>query len=382
MLMEETYICSDYKLKSIFEPKERIIYVLPFYPDRIIQHAIMNILEPVFDSMFYENSFACRKGKGQHRASQTCMKFVRNSKYCLQCDISKFYPSINHKILKELLEHKFKDKKLLRLFNTIIDSINDESNVPIGNYMSQWFGNFYMTELDRFCYEKLNCKKYFRYCDDFVLFGDCKKELNYWREEIKEFLSDKLKLSLSKAEIYPVSQGIDIVGYRHFPNKILLRKSTAKRISKRINNILNQFSRKEIELDSAIGKVASAKGWLSHAQTYNLKIKLDIFNVWDKLMEIKKYSDFKKTSNALEGDKLRIVDILDKEIIILNYRILPSKIKDAKFCLQIQYKFTDSEKLYISFTNSVVIKNLLEESKNEIPFLVTIKKEKNYYIFT
>ena len=384
MLINQTYSCSKYKIKKIYEPKERTIYILPFFPDRIIQHAVMNILEPIFESMFYENSYACRKGKGQHRASKKCMQFARSSKYCLQCDISKFYPSMDHNILKKLLERKFKDKRLLKLFFNTIDSVEGNRNIPIGNYISQWFGNYYMTEIDRYCYEVLKCRKYLRYCDDFILFSNSKSTLRKWKESIEDFLSHKLNLILSKSEIYPVSQGIDIVGYRHFHNKILLRKSTAKRIKKRMSSLMDQLNKNYITLDTAMGKAASAKGWLSHAQTYNLQLKIDIFNIWDKLMElnsIKRYSEFKKPSHKLEGDKLTVSDIINKEIILLAYRQIPSKIKEASFCIQMQFKFPENDKLYIAFTNSKVLRSLLEEVKEEIPFLVTIKKERNYYIF-
>ena len=150
-LINGTYKTAEYRTKKIYEPKERTIYVLPFYPDRIVHHAIMNILEPIWDNLFISDSYACRNGKGQHKGSQKCMEFVRKNKYCLKCDISKFYPSINHEILKLIIRKKIKCKRTLNLLDTIIDSIDGETNIPIGNYLSQWFGNLYLNELDMFC---------------------------------------------------------------------------------------------------------------------------------------------------------------------------------------------------------------------------------------
>lgn len=147
-LINGTYKTAEYRTKKIYEPKERTIYVLPFYPDRIVHHAIMNILEPIWDNLFISDSYACRNGKGQHKGSQKCMEFVRKNKYCLKCDISKFYPSINHEILKLIIRKKIKCKRTLNLLDTIIDSIDGETNIPIGNYLSQWFGNLYLNELE------------------------------------------------------------------------------------------------------------------------------------------------------------------------------------------------------------------------------------------
>lgn len=149
-LINGTYKTSGYRQKKIYEPKERTIYILPFYPDRIVHHAIMNILEPIWDKLFISHSYACRKNKGQHKGSIKCMEYVRKNRFCLKCDISKFYPSINHEILKRIIRKKIKCKRTIKLLDEIIDSIDSPTNVPIGNYLSQWFGNLYLNELDMF----------------------------------------------------------------------------------------------------------------------------------------------------------------------------------------------------------------------------------------
>lgn len=246
---------------------------MPFFPDRIVHHAVINVVENIWDNLFISDSYSCRKGKGQHAGSKRCMEYVRKYKYCLKCDISKFYPSINHDVLKQILRKKIKDEKLLSLLDTIIDSIEGNKNVPIGNYLSQWFGNLYLNELDMFVKHSLHCKAYLRYCDDFVFFSNSKEELRYYLTSITPTL-DFLKLTLSKKEIFPVNQGIDFLGYRHFPKYVLVRKSTAKRIRKRMSHIEERLLNGKLSKERARSEIASAEGWLNHANSYNLKNKL------------------------------------------------------------------------------------------------------------
>jgi retron-type reverse transcriptase len=239
-LINKTFRTSKYNTKMIYEPKQRLIYVLPFFPDRIVQHAIMNVISPIWESMMIHDSYSCRKGKGQHLGSKQSMEDVMRNKYCLQCDISKFYPSISHNILYNIVQKKIKDKDMLWLLNDIIYSIDGGKNVPIGNYTSQWFGNLYLNELDMRVKHIYKIKDYIRYCDDFVLFFNNKKELNEIAKDVKTFLQEKLDLTLSKCSLFHTSQGLDFLGYRHFPNgKILVRKRTIKRLTKMLKGMNN-----------------------------------------------------------------------------------------------------------------------------------------------
>lgn len=278
IFISETFKTSKYKIKKIYEPKEREIYVLPFYPDRIIQHAVMNIVSPIWDKIFIYDSYACRPGKGQHKASQRLMYFIRKSKYnfYFQGDIKKFYPSIDHTIMYDIITKKIKDKKVLAVFKDIIDSISGDKNVPIGNLTSQWLGNLYLNELDTFIKHELKIKYYLRYNDDFVLFGKTTKELKILEEKIRLFLKENLNLILCKEKIQSVKNGIDFIGYRHFPDKILLRKSSAKRIKKNLNNKTYSFYKKTITEQQFISTLNSIKGWLAWANTFNLQKKLKI----------------------------------------------------------------------------------------------------------
>lgn len=283
-LIDGTFTTSSYRIKTIYEPKERQIFILPFYPDRVVQHALMNVVSPIWDKMMIKDSYACRQGKGQHKGSLRCMQFVRRNKWVYQFDISKFYPSINHNVLMEIIQRKIKDKRVLELFNDIITSIDGETNVPIGNYTSQWFGNLYMNEVDTLVKHKLHVRDYIRYCDDFLLFGNDKEALKQYATTIERFINDRLKLRLSKKNLFPTAHGVDFLGYRHFPNgKILVRKNTAKRIKKRMKSLLWQLEHRKITEEQALGKTASAYGWLKHANTYNLRLAMDFDEIYTEV---------------------------------------------------------------------------------------------------
>ena len=275
-LIDKTFTTAPYKEKTIYEPKERTIYILPFNPDRIVQHALMNVVEPIWDAMFIHESYACRKGKGIHAGSKRTMELVRKHKYCLKMDISKFYPSVDHDILYDLVQRKLKCRDTLWLIKNIIYSFPGGKNVPIGNFTSQWFGNLYMNELDQFLKHEWHVKNYIRYCDDFCVFHDDKGYLNDIAQSIKRFLDSRLKLTLSKCDLFPVSRGVDFLGYRHFPKYILVRKRTAKRVKKRLKALPWLLAKGQITIDQYRASLASTKGWLRWANAHNLKTYLQI----------------------------------------------------------------------------------------------------------
>ncbi|MDD4601729.1 MAG: reverse transcriptase domain-containing protein [Negativicutes bacterium] len=277
MLKNKTYHTATYKEKQIFEPKKRIIYILPFYPDRIIQHAIMNVLEPLWDGLFISDSYSCRKGKGIHKGSLKTMEFVRKNRYCLQCDISKFYPSVNHDVVFAIVQRKIKCPDTLWLLKEIIYSAGGGSNVPIGNYTSQWLGNLYMNELDMLIKQKFRIKHYLRYCDDFLLFHNDKNVLREMAVAIVDYVQNTLKMRLSECELFPTARGVDFLGYRHFPNGyVLLRKSTVKRVKKRLRGLPYNLKHRVITPEQYRSSISSTKGWLKWANTHNLQIKLKL----------------------------------------------------------------------------------------------------------
>lgn len=275
MLINGEFKTSTYKISKIYEPKERIIYILPFYPDRIVHHAIMNVVAPIWDKLFIYHSYSCRVKKGPIKGSIHTMELVQKYDYCLKCDIRKFYPSINHELLKRVIRLRIKDKRVLKLLDDIIDSVEGETNIPIGNYISQWFGNLFMTTLDMQVKHVWKISAYLRYCDDFCFFSNSKEELNLIKEKLIVFLRDTLSLELSKCDLFKTTQGVDFLGYRHFPNGVILvRKSTAKRQKRKMCQLDKDLDAGLIGKRSARSKIASAHGICSHANAYNLEKSL------------------------------------------------------------------------------------------------------------
>ena len=278
-LINKTFTTAPYKEKTVYEPKQRTIYILPFNPDRIVQHALMNVIEPIWDALFIHESYACRKGRGIHSGSKRTMELVRKHKYCLKMDISKFYPSVDHDTLYDLVQRKLKCRDTLWLIRNIIYSFPGGKNVPIGNFTSQWFGNLYMNELDQYLKHQHHVENYIRYCDDFCVFHDDKGYLNNMAGTIKQFLITRLKLTLSKCDLFPVKRGVDFLGYRHFPKYILVRKRTVKRVKKRLKALPWMLCKKLITLDQYRSSLASTKGWLKWANAHNLQMALQIENL-------------------------------------------------------------------------------------------------------
>lgn len=283
-LINKTFHTGKYKIKKVYEPKERTISVLPFYPDRIVQHALLQVLIPIWEPLMISDSYACRVGKGQHKASTKAMEYIRKNKYCLQCDVSKFYPTIDHDVLKAVIRRKIKDKDVLWLLDDIIDST--EIGVPIGNYTSQWFGNLYLNELDQRAKHVHHARHYIRYCDDFVVFAKSKETLHEILSDMGTYLQDCLRQRLSRGNVFRSICGLDFLGYRHFPDgKILVRKKTAKRIRKRIRMIPWQYKHGIITAEQAVSKVASAKSWLKHANTYNFQKAAGLEGLWEEVRQ-------------------------------------------------------------------------------------------------
>lgn len=258
---------SAYKTFDIYEPKKRTIYKLPLYPDHILHHALINVLGPIWKNSFIRDSYACIPGRGLLAASQRTMHFMRKNKYVLQCDIRKFFPSINHDVVMDILSHKIHDRRILRILDEIVRSVGGNNNLPIGNLTSQWLGNVYMNELDQFVKQKLRWHDYIRYCDDFCLYGNDKRELHKMAIVIEDFVNNKLKLTFSKSVVRRTRDGIAFIGYRHFRKYILIRKITAGKLKKRIMNIIkhNDFGKQ------SMGQMAAAFGWLKWCHSFHFR---------------------------------------------------------------------------------------------------------------
>jgi RNA-directed DNA polymerase len=255
-LLKKTYRTSDYTTFKVFEPKEREVFRLPYYPDRITHHAIMNVLEPVFVSVFISTTYSCIKGKGIHGAARAVRRALTDgegTRYCLKLDITKFYPSVDHDILKKLLARKIKDSDLLWLLHEIIDSA---PGLPIGNYLSQYLANFYLTYFDHWLKETKNVKHYFRYADDLVILSGDKTYLHDLFREIRQYLEVELKLQVKKNyQVFPVSsRSLDFVGYRFYHTHTLLRKSIKQNFAKAL-------------LKGRMPSIVSYWGWAKHCNS-------------------------------------------------------------------------------------------------------------------
>lgn len=265
---------SEYKKETIYEPKERIIYKLPYFPDRIVHHAIVNVLEPIWVGSFTKDTYANIKGRGIHKCATAIKHALRTdvdgTKYCLKLDIRKYYPSIDHDIMKREVRMGIKCNRTLALIDEIIDS---EEGLPIGNYLSQYLANINLNRFDHRIKEKHHVKWYFRYVDDMVFLAGSKEELRRILAAVENELSE-LHLELkSNWQIFPVdSRGIDFLGYVFFHDRTLLRKSIKKRIFKRVG----QINRKEITTSTFNKSMASWDGWLKWADTYRLNKKIEL----------------------------------------------------------------------------------------------------------
>lgn len=263
MLETGTYETSTYETFIIKEPKERLIYRLPYFPDRIVHHAIMNVVKPIFISTFTKDTYSCIKNRGIHKAVEAiklALQDKKNTTYYLKIDIKKFYQTVNNGILKQLLTKKFKDNNLLKLLGSIIDS---SVGLPIGNYLSQYFANYYLAFFDHWIKETMKVIYYFRYADDMVFFSGCKKFLHGLLYKIKGYLKDNLALELKpNYRIAPIKCGLDFLGYVFFENYLRVRKGIKQECARMLVRNPNMPS------------IYSYLGWFCHANTINLQNKL------------------------------------------------------------------------------------------------------------
>jgi len=265
MLLNKTFKTSKYHVfkKVVDSGKEREIYRLPYYPDRILHHAIMNIIEPIIYNTLTADTYSCIKGRGIHSAAEKVKYAIRQpgADYVLKLDVKKFYPSVDHEVLKSIIRRKIKDNELLWLLDEIIDSAK---GLPIGNYLSQSFANLFLSGFDHWIKEVKGVRHYFRYCDDMVIFHHDKAFLHALLIEITDYLS-ALKLTVKKDwRVFPVDTGVDFVGFVFYPTHTLIRKSIKKRFIKAIKKY------KAVQSPDNYRSLASYWGWLKYSNSCNL----------------------------------------------------------------------------------------------------------------
>jgi len=294
-LANRTYRPGPYRSFYIREPKLRLVSAAPFR-DRVVHHALVQIIEPIFERSFIDDSYANRSGKGTHRALDRCQAFAQRYPFVLQCDLRQFFPSIDHQLLREILARKIADPDVLWLMDQIIDSgvgvlaerydmvyfpgddlfaAQRPRGLPLGNLSSQFWANCYLNPLDHFIKRQLRCQGYLRYVDDFLLFADDKRRLWAWKRAVQAFLNG-LRLALHQREstVYPVTNGIPYLGFRVYPTHRRLKRRNGVAFAKRLKRWYVALARGELTFDELHARV---RGWVAHAMhgdTYRLRRSL------------------------------------------------------------------------------------------------------------
>ncbi|MCL1864428.1 MAG: RNA-directed DNA polymerase [Spirochaetes bacterium] len=242
-LKNGSYKPGPYNHFLIKDPKERIISASPVR-DRVVQHAFMNYYDRIFDRNLIFDSYACRVGKGTHKAVLRAFHFAKSAKYFLKMDVKKYFDSIDHAALKSLLTKIIKDKAVLNIFYIIIDSgdIFLNKGLPIGNLTSQFFANYYLSGFDHYCKEQRHVRRYIRYMDDVLIFSDNKSDLKNLYADAVSYTGAKLKLLLKPPVLGSVINGAPFLGFLIKPSGIYLQKKSKKRYKARISEI--EYKRK------------------------------------------------------------------------------------------------------------------------------------------
>ena len=265
-------------LKRTAEKKGKYSSFLTF-PDRICQWAILQVIEPILIRNLTNDTYSAIPGRGIHQVFKRIQKAIQNdvpgTQYCLKLDAKKYYPSIDHNILKAKYRRLFKDNDLLWLLDEIIGSTPGNKGIPIGNYLSQYSGNFYLSSFDHWLKEVKGVKYYYRYMDDLVILSGSKEYLHQLKKEIEEYFTTELKLKLKENwQVFPTfSRGIDFVGYRIFLGYSLLRKTTCKQMKVKMVRIRKKVENGQEMSYSEWCSINSYKGWLIHCDSYRLTRK-------------------------------------------------------------------------------------------------------------
>lgn len=251
------YQTGHYRQFIVNEPKERLVAALPFR-DRVLQHSLVSVIEPIWERRFIFDSYACRPGKGTHKGADRAEAMLRKVKrehshvYVLKADISKFFYSIDHGVMKSLVRRRIRCRRTLKLIDGIIDSTAMPGDphpvgLPIGNLTSQLFANVYLNELDEFVKHVLREKNYLRYMDDFLIVHHDKAHLHRIRAQIERFLWERLRLKTnSKTQVFPVGErfgrAVDFLGYRIWTTHRRIRKSSISRITRTLKRLRRQYA--------------------------------------------------------------------------------------------------------------------------------------------
>lgn len=272
-LRQKTYQIGRYKQFHIYDPKMRLISALP-YKDRVVQHALCNVIEPIFDRTFIYDNYACRRNKGSHRAVDRFSRFCRANRFVLKCDIKNYFASIDHGMLSQFIAKKIKDADILWLVRLIIDS-TPNPGIPIGNLASQLFANLYLNSLDRFIKEDVKCAYYIRYMDDLVVFNDDTDKLAMIKNQIADFITGlKLQMHPDKSRVFDAGNGVEFLGYMIYPSYRLIVWPNMARFKRRLNKLVRLFQKGRTTIEKITCSIQSWLGYAKHANSFNQRRRL------------------------------------------------------------------------------------------------------------
>ncbi len=290
-LADGCYQPGSYRLFTLYERKPRLIAAAPFR-DRVVHHAVMNVIEPPLDRTFIFDSYACRRGKGTHAAVDRYQHWARRYPYVLKLDIRRYFPSIDHALLKAKLRRRIADPQVLALLDRIIDGSPTETageptwfpgddlftplerrrGIPIGNLTSQFFANLYLDDLDHWLKEQRQVPTYLRYVDDLVLLADAKPELHDHHAALAEYLSrERLRLHPRKAQVSRTRDGLNLLGYLVFPQRRRLRNDNGLRFRRRLRGFARAYAQGRLSLNAIDPSVQAWLGHARHADTLGLR---------------------------------------------------------------------------------------------------------------
>lgn len=342
------YKTSDYTVFKVYEPKERVIFRLPYAPDRIAHHAIMNVLEGYWTNKISNTSYSCIKNRGVYGAYKylkKCLRDIKNTKYCLKCDIKKFFPSVNHRIMKQVVTRYIKDSEILDIIYEIIDSTDRCSfcikgcNLPIGNYLSQYLANLIVSLVIMTLRKEFPRVKIIVYMDDIIILAPNKGILHECNDRLIKILNEFCLTMKSNYQIFPVdSRGISFVGFRFYHNKILLRKNIYYKIIK----LCYKYKNNKITKSQFKKSMAAYYGWLKCCNSKGIcRIVYSITGIY--------YSNWK-------GPRVKISTLYDKSL-----RLYHIDKRNKYSLLQVVYNRRPIE---IYTTNRKLIRNLLKIKRN------------------
>lgn len=265
------YVHGKYRTMIVQQTKRRVINIAPFR-DRVVHHCFINVIKPTWESVYIDNTYACRKGYGIHKCLTdvvSCLRDAEATGYVLQIDIKQYYDNIDHDVLKAIERKRIADDDFMLISDRITNSF--APGIPKGNYTSQYKANLYLSYFDHYVKEKLKVKYYFRYMDDMVFFASTKSELRHVYEQIEKYLRENLKLTIkSNWQIYPIdSRPLDFVGYKTDHNGVLLRKNILKNYYRKLDHLKTKYD--IIDQDNIKHNLSSYWGWLGYCSEYHFE---------------------------------------------------------------------------------------------------------------